>query len=94
MIYKLVPYHQIWDILGPTGEGCRRLGRSPSRELDSMDYVFIDSDETVRTWLVSNPVLDDLLDHMVYCYGNQGSSREDTPALRRVDYLNQNAIRN
>jgi len=37
------------------------------RELDSIDYVFIDSDETVRAWLLSNPVLDDPLDLMVYC---------------------------
>jgi len=36
------------------------------RELDSMDYVFIDSDETVRAWLFSNPVLDDAVDLMVY----------------------------
>jgi len=64
------------------------------RELDSMDYVFIDSDETVRAWLLSNPVLDDPLDLMVYCYRDRGSERQDTPALRRVDYLNQNDVRN
>jgi len=43
------------------------------RELDSMDYVFIDSDETVRAWVLSNPMLDDLLDLMVYCYRDQVS---------------------
>jgi len=59
-----------------------------------MDYVFIDSDETVRAWLLSNPVLDDPLDLMVYCYRDRGSERQDTPALRRVDYLNQNDVRN
>ena len=64
------------------------------RELDSMDYVFIDSDETVRAWLLSNPVLDDPLDLMVYCYLDRGSEWQDTPALRRVDYLNQNDVRN
>jgi len=31
---------------------------------------------------------------MVYCYHDQGSERQDTPALRRVDYLNQNDVRN
>jgi len=63
-------------------------------ELDTMDYVFIDSDETVTAWLLSNPVLDDPLDLMVYCYRDRGSERQDTPALRRVDYLNQNDVRN
>ena len=36
-------------------------------ELDSMDYVFIDRDEPVRAWLLSNPMLDGPLDLMVYC---------------------------
>jgi len=94
MIYRAVPHHRIRYILGATGEGRRRLRRSPMRELDSMDYVFIDSDETVRAWLLSNPVLDDPLPLMVYCYRDRGSERQDTPALRRVDYLNQNDVRN
>ena len=64
------------------------------RELDSVDWVFIDRDETVRAWLLLNPVLDDPLDHMVYYYRDRGSEWEDTPALRRVDYLNQNDVRN
>jgi len=64
------------------------------RELDSMDYVFIDSAETVRAWVLSNPVLNNLLDLMVYCYRDRGSERPDTLALRRVDYLNQDEVRN
>jgi len=48
MIYRSVPHHRIGYILGATGQGRRRLRRSPIQELDSMDYVFIDSDETVR----------------------------------------------
>jgi len=55
-----------------------------------MDYVFIDSNETVRALLLSNPVLDNPLDLMVYCYCHQGSDRHDTPALRRVDYRDPN----
>ena len=92
MIYISVPHHRIRYILGAIGEGRRRLRRSPIRELDSMDYVFIDSDETVRAWLFSNPVLDDPLDLMVYCYRDRGSEQQDTPVLRRVDYLNQNHV--
>jgi len=64
------------------------------RELDSMDYVFIDSEETARAWLLSNPVLDDPLDLMVYCYRDQGSEWQDIPALRILDYLNQNDVQN
>jgi len=59
-----------------------------------MDYVFIDSDETVRAWLHANPVLDEQLDLMVYCYRDRGSVWQDTPALTRVDYLNQNDVQN
>jgi len=94
MIYRSVPHHRIRYILGATGEGGRRLRRSPMRELDSMDYVFIDSDETVKAWLLTSPVLDDPLDLMVSCYRDRGSEREDTTALRRVNYLNQNDVRN
>jgi len=93
MIYRSVPHHRIRYRLGATGKGPRRLPRSPIPELDSMDYVFIDCDETVRAWLLSNPVLDDALDLMVYCYRDRGSELQDTPALRRVDYLNQNDVR-
>jgi len=63
------------------------------RELDSMAYVFIDSDETGRAWLLSNPTPNDPLDLMVYYYPDRGSERPDTPALRRVDYLMQNDVR-
>ena len=47
MIYRSVAYHRIRYILGARGEGRRRLRRSPMRELDSIEYVFIDRDETV-----------------------------------------------
>jgi len=92
MNYRSVPHHRIRYILGATGEGRRRLRRSPMPEFDSMDYVVIDSDETVGACLLSNPVLDDPLDLMVYCYRDRGSEWHDTPALRRVDYLNQNDV--
>ena len=92
MIYRSIPHHRIRYILGATGEGHRRLCRSPMRELDSMDCVFIDSDETERAWLLSNSVLDDQLDLMVYCYHDRGSEWQDTPALRRIPYLNQNEV--
>ena len=94
MIYRSVSHHGIRYILGATGEGRGRLGRSPMRELHSMDYIFIDSDETVRAWFLSNRVLDDPLDLIVYCYRDRGSEPQETQALRRVDYLNQNDVQN
>jgi len=94
MIYRSVPHDRIRYILDARGKGRRRLRRSPMRELNSMDYVFIDSDETVRAWLHANPVLDEQLDLMVYCYRDRGSVWQDTPALTRVDYLNQNDVQN
>ena len=47
------------------------------RELDSMEYVFIDRNETVRAWLLSNPVFNDQLDLIGYCYPDRGSERPD-----------------
>ena len=92
MIDRYVPLHRIRSVLGATGEGRSRLCRSPMRELDSMDYVFIDSDETVRPWLLSNPVLDNRQELMVSCYHDRGSGQQDTPPLRIVDSLNQNYL--
>jgi len=68
MISRNVPNNRIRYILGATGEGHRRLSRVLSEQLSCIDYVFIDSDETVRPWLLSHPLLDDLLDRMIYCY--------------------------
>jgi len=72
MIYRSVSHNQICYILRATGKGQRRLRRSAMRELESMDYVIIDSDETVTAWLLSNPGLDDLLHLVVYCYRDRG----------------------
>jgi len=52
MIYRYIQHHRIRNTLGATGPGRRRLRRSPMGELDSMDYVFIDSDENGRAWLL------------------------------------------
>jgi len=87
MISRNVPYDRIGYILGATGEGRRRLRRLPSDSVSCIDYVFIDSDKTVRAWLLSNPVLDDPLDHMIYCYLDEGDTRPATPSLRAHQYL-------
>jgi len=67
MISRSVPNDRISYILGDTGEGQRRLRRIPSKRVSCIDYVFIDSDETVTAWLLSNPVLNVPLDPMIDC---------------------------
>ena len=62
--------------------------------LNNSDYIFIESDETVRPWLLSNPVLDDPLDLLVYCYRDRNDQDAETPPLNRVNYLDQTALRN
>ena len=49
-------------ILGATGEGRQQLRLHPGAQLSYIDYVFIENDEDIRAWLLSNPVLDDPLD--------------------------------
>jgi len=39
----------------------------PNELLSCIDYDFIDSDKIVRARLLSNPVVDDLLELMIYC---------------------------
>jgi len=59
-----------------------------------MDYVCIDSDDTVRSWLLTNPMLDDPQARMVYCYSDWGADRQAIMALRRVNYHNNDKVQN
>jgi len=92
MIHRTVSHHRIRYILGATGAGRSRLSRHGDNPLSSFDYVFIKNDETVRAWLLSNPVLDDPLELMLYCYRDRNDRQQDTPALTRVNYLAQNDV--
>ena len=74
MIARSVPYDTIRYILGATGEGRRQLREDPALPISWVDYVFIDSDEGVRAWLLSNPVLEDPLDLLVYCHRVLGNN--------------------
>ena len=78
MISRNVPPDRSHYILGGTGEGRRTLRRVPSELVSCIDYVFIDSDEMVRAWLLSNRVLNDPLDLMIYCYRDEGDTTGDT----------------
>jgi len=81
-------------ILGTTGEGRQQLRLHPRAQLCYIDYIFIKNDEDVRAWLLSNPVLNDPLDLLVYCHCPETRGRLPTPPLRGLNYLRENAIAN
>ena len=92
MIYRSTQHYRIRYIVGATGEGRRRLHRNPSGVLNNIDYIFIEGDKTGRAWLLSNPVLDDPLDLLVYCYHDRNEQHAETPPLNRVNNLDQTAL--
>ena len=94
MMARSVPYDTIRYILGTSGEGRRQLREDPALPISWVDNVFIDSDEGVRAWLLSNPVLEHRLDFLVYCHRVPGHNRPVTPPLRRHNYLAENAVAN
>jgi len=57
MITRSICYDTIQYILGPPGEGCRPLRDYPNKRLSWINELFIDDNEAVRAWLLSNPVL-------------------------------------
>ena len=87
MITRSIRHESIRYIIGATGEGRRHLRNYPNAPLSWINYVFIDNDEAVRAWLLSNPVLDDPLDLLIYCHRVHRESREPTPELRGHNYL-------
>ena len=93
IIYRCVPHHRIRYIIGATGEGRRRLRRHPNEPFSFIEYIFIESDEDVRTWLVSNSGLNNPLDLLLYCYRDRSDERQDMAAPRGLPYLDQDAIR-
>ena len=94
IISRTVPHNAIRYILGATGEGRQQLRLHPGAQLSYIDYVFIENDEEVRAWLLSNPVLDDPLDLLIYCHRPETQGRSPTPPLRGHNYLHENAITN
>ena len=87
-----MPHNAIRDIPGATGEGRKELCLDPGFPLSCINYVFIENDEHIRAWLLSNPVLVDPLDLLVYCHRRYTADRVPTRPLRRHNYLPQNAI--
>ena len=94
IISRTVPQNVIRYILGATREGQQQLHLHRSTQLSYIDYVFIEDAEDVRAELLSNPVVDDPLDLLVYCHPPESRGRLPTPPLRGHNYLRDNAIAN
>jgi len=94
IIARTVPHNAIRYILGASGEGRHQLRLHPAFQLSYIDYMFIVNDEGVRAWLLSNPVLQDPLDLLVYCHRPATRERPATPPLRGHDYLHESAVAN
>ena len=94
MISRFIEHHQICYIRGARGEGWRRLRSNHGWVLNNIEYIFIESDEPVRAWLLSNPFLDNLREFLVSCYPYWNDEDTETPSLSRVNNLNQTALRN
>jgi len=94
MITRSIPHETIWYILGATGKGRRLLRDYPNRPLSWINYFFLDDDEAVRAWLLSNALLEDLHDLLISCHRPNNVSRELTPALRGHNYLVPGAVTN
>jgi len=67
-ISRCVLLDSIGYIFGATGEGRRELREDPTYALHYSNYIFIQSNEDVRTWLLSNQPNEDLRDVLVYCH--------------------------
>jgi len=94
MITRSIRHETIRYMLGAIGEGRRLLRYYPNTPLSWINYGFIDDDEAVRAWLLSNPVLANPLDLFIYCHRPNNVSREPTPALRGHNYLVPGAVTN
>jgi len=93
-ILRCVPGDSICYILGATAEGRRKLRADPTHALHYSNYIFIQSDEHVSTWLLSNQPNEDPLDVLVYCHRPSTPARPATPAEPRHRYLAPNAVSN
>ena len=94
MITRSIQHETMRYILGATGEERRLLRDYPNTLLSWINYVLIHDDEAVRAWVLSNPVLEDPLDLLLYCHRPNHVSREPTPALRGHNYLVPGTVTN
>jgi len=92
IILRTVPHNAIRYIPGGTGEGRKELCLHPGFRLCYINYVCTENEEDIRAWVLSNPVLEDPLNLLVYCHRRYTAGRVPTAPLRRHNYLPENAI--
>ena len=93
-ILRCIPLDSIRYIFCATGKGQRELHEDPSHVLYYTNYIFIQSDEDVRTWLLLNQPNQDLLDVLVYCHPPATQTRPPTPPEPRQKYQAPDAVSN
>jgi len=93
-ILRCVPSDSLRYIFGLTGEGRRELREDPTHAVHYSHYIFIQSDEYVRTWLLSNQPNEDPLDVLVYCQRPSTPARLATPREPRQRYLAPKTVSN
>jgi len=91
-ILRCVPSDSIRYIFGATGEGRHEPCEDPTHALHYSNYIFIQSDEDVLTWLMSNQPNEDPLDVLVSCHRPSTPARPATPPELRHRYLAPNAV--
>jgi hypothetical protein len=92
MILRWVPFRRIRYILGATGDGSQSLRSNPDVPLSQFETIWIQSGESLRAWLLSNPVLQDPLDLLIYGYRDEGDAVPDSPELRGRAYLDEDWV--
>jgi len=93
-ILRCVPSDSIRYIFGATGEGRHELCEDPTHALHYSNYIFIQSDENVRTWLLSNQPNEDPLDLLVYSHRPSTPARPAIPQEPRDRCLAPNSVSN
>ena len=93
-ILRCKPSDSIHYIFCATGEGLHELHEDPTHALHYSNYIFIQSDEDVSTWLLSNQHNEDQLDVLVDCHASSTPDRPATPPEPRHRYLTPNAVSN
>jgi len=93
-ILRYVPSESIRYIFSATGEGWRELREHPTQAFHYSNYIFIQSDEDVPTWLLSNQPNEDQLDLLVYCHRPSTPAKPATPLEPRHRSLAPNAVSN
>jgi len=91
-ILRCVPSDNIRYIFGTTGEGRHELREDPTHVLHYSNYMFIQSNEDIRTWLLSNQPNVDPLDMLLSCHRLSTPATPATPREPRHRHLAPKAV--